>query len=475
MTHLHHLSALDLAAAIARRDVSVPEVVDHFLDRADHDTVGAFTTVAHAHARAAAVAAQRRLDRTGPAALPRLFGVPVGIKDLEATRGIRTTLGSSLFADWVPDHDDEIVGLLREQGLVDIGKTTTPEFGAACYTEPDVAPPSRSPFAPALSAAGSSGGSAAAVGARLVPLAQGSDTAGSLRSPASACGIVGLKPSRGRVTMGPTAGDGIGLTTKGPLARTVRDTAALLDTMAARPGSGTVRPAPGAGFLEACGEGRRGLVVALAHGSVSGAPEAPEVAAALDGAATALTGLGHHVERLDQPLDDELTSAFTTVFSALAGTKPVPGDAEAALRPVVRHLRARAAVTDSGMLAAALNTLQVRARVWAARYAHADLVLSSTITRLPARVGELRNDADPERELRAMTRFTGNTILANATGFPAISLPLGWTGEGVPIGITLTAGWGQEELLLDAAAQLEEALPWSHRLPPADGRARVRS
>ncbi|GAA3154837.1 hypothetical protein GCM10020255_035420 [Rhodococcus baikonurensis] len=150
----------------------------------------------------------------------------------------------------MPDADDEIVEAIREGGLIDIGKTTVPEFGAACYTEPEVAPPARSPFDRTRSAAGSSGGAAAAVGAGLVPFAQGSDTAGSLRSPASTCGVVGLKPSRGLITMGVAGHDNFGFASKGPIARTVRDTAALLDVLATRPGAGTIHPARPKSFEE---------------------------------------------------------------------------------------------------------------------------------------------------------------------------------------------------------------------------------
>lgn len=147
MTDLHQLSAVELAGVIAAKQVSIPEVTRYFVDRATTaDDVGAFTTIAGEHAVALAEQAQRRLDERDAGPLPRLFGVPTAIKDLDATRGIRTTFGSALFRDFVPDADDEIVEAIREGGLIDIGKTTVPEFGAACYTEPEVAPPARSPF-----------------------------------------------------------------------------------------------------------------------------------------------------------------------------------------------------------------------------------------------------------------------------------------------------------------------------------------
>ncbi|GAA0429873.1 amidase [Leifsonia naganoensis] len=459
-------TALELRAAYADRSLGVVEVVAAALDRAAReDVVGAFTTLNPERALAEAAEAQRRID-DGEQDVHPLLGVPTAIKDLEATAGVRTTLGSAAFADWIPDADETIVTVLRDAGLVSIGKTTVPELGAACYTEPDVAPPARSPYDLERSAAGSSGGAAAAVGARLVPVAQGSDTAGSLRSPASACGVIGMKPSRGLLTGGSTATDGIGLTTKGPIARSVRDTAALLDAMAAAAPAGTIHPARRRGFLLACDETVGPLRVVVAEGSVSGGEVAPELAAACADVGVALAAAGHHIETRTQPTDTIFVRDFTTMFSALAGAKPVPVEREHQLRPIVRHLRHRASTTTAGELAAAILGTQSAAGRWAERFADADIVVSPTMTRPPTRVGELRDDTDPAGELEAMTLFTGNTVLANATGFPAISLPLGWSASRLPLGVSLTARWGRDDLLLAVAAQLERLLPWSDHIPP---------
>ncbi|MFE7615053.1 amidase [Streptomyces sp. NPDC057496] len=469
MTELHELTALELAAAYACGDTSPTEVVDHLLARiGGGDRVGAFTTVSADRARAAAVGAERVLRSADRAGLPRLFGVPTAVKDLEATAGVRTTLGSALFRDWVPEHDDEIVDVMADAGLISLGKTTVPEFGAACYTEPEVAAPARSPFDLRRSAAGSSGGAAAAVGARLVPIAQGSDTAGSVRSPASACGVVGLKPSRGLVTAGPAGNDGMGLSVRGPIARTVRDTAAFLDVLADRTGAGTVHPPRADSYERACDAPVPRLRIALAQGSVSGAPVDPEVAGAAELTARTLAGLGHDVFVRDQAPDPELTEGFRAMFTALVGSRVMALDASS-LRPIVRHLRSRAQELTSGELAASIGVVQARARAWALGHADADVVITPTVTGPPTFVGQLRNDADPAAELAAMTAFTGNTVLANATGFPAISLPLGWSSQGLPLGVSLTAGWGREDLLLGVSASLEEALPWSHRYDERTG------
>ncbi|MFJ1891754.1 MULTISPECIES: amidase [unclassified Streptomyces] len=463
MTELHELTALQLAAAYRRGATGPVDVVEHLLARiGDGDRVGAFTTVSADRARAAAAGAERALRSADRAGLPRLFGVPTAVKDLEATAGVRTTLGSALFRDWIPGHDDEIVAVMADAGLISLGKTTVPEFGAACYTEPEVAAPARSPFDLGRSAAGSSGGAAAAVGALLVPIAQGSDTAGSVRSPASACGVVGLKTSRGLITAGPDGNDGMGLSVRGPLARTVRDTAAFLDALTTRTGVGTVHPPRVDGYERACDAPVPRLRIALAQGSVSGAPVDPEVAAASELTARTLAGLGHEVFARDQAPDPEFTESFQTMFTALVGSRTMAFDG-ASMRPIVRHLRARSQELTSGELAAAIGVVQARARAWTLGHADADVVITPTVTTPPTRVGQLRDDADPAAELAAMTAFTGNTILANATGFPAISLPLGWSSQGLPLGVSLTAGWGREDLLLGVSAVLEEALPWAHR------------
>ena len=464
MNPLEDLTGLELAAAFRHRELGVEEIADLAISRAEQlePVVGAFTTLAHSRAHGAARAAQRIVDAGdgGP-----LAGVPTAIKDLEPTAGVLTTLGSASYRDWIPDFDDTVVRAIDDAGLVWIGKTTVPEFGAACYTEPEVAAPSRSPHALERSAAGSSGGAAAAVSARIVPVAQGSDTAGSLRSPASACGVVGLKPSRGLLTGGLAGSDGFGLSTKGPIGLTVRDTAALLDVLASAPPVGTVHPAVRGGFLAACDDQPGGLRIAVATESVSGGDVDPLVAEACEETGRQLASLGHSVSAMTQPTDLEFVDAFTALFSALAGAKSVPAGKETMLRPIVRYLRERAAKTDSATLGAALLRVQAAAGAWAGRFGAADIVVQPTITQLPAVVGSLRNDRDPAAELAAMTAFTGNTVLANATGFPAISLPLGWTEGGVPIGVTLTAKWGMDSLLLAVSAQLEAAVPWRWRRP----------
>ncbi|NUS51435.1 MAG: amidase, partial [Nocardioidaceae bacterium] len=243
MAQLHDLTALEQGAAIRAGEVSSTELLSHYLERVGRlsDPVGAFVTVTgELAAKQAALADAGVGDRTSP-----LYGVPTAIKDLNMTAGVVTEFGSATMRGFVPSVSDEVVLRMEAAGLVSLGKTSTPEFGSPCYTEPDNAPPARTPWDLDRMAGGSSGGAAAAVAAGLVPVAQGSDGGGSIRIPASCCGLVGLKPSRGRVSGAPMYGDPVGLGTAGPIARTVRDAAALLDVLAGHaPGDPTWAPEP---------------------------------------------------------------------------------------------------------------------------------------------------------------------------------------------------------------------------------------
>src|ERR1700712_76422 len=232
MAELHDLNALQAAAATRDRTVSPTELVEHYLDRIARldGEIGAFVTVTADGARAQAAEAEAAV--LSGADLPPLHGVPTAIKDLNLTAGVRTTFGSAVHRDFVAPLDDHVVRLLRQAGTISLGKTATPEFGLPCYTETDIGPPARTPWDPTRLAGGSSGGAAAAVAAGFLPIAQGSDGGGSIRIPASVCGLVGLKPSRGRISRGPMDGDAVGLSVLGPLARTVRDAAAFLDAVA---------------------------------------------------------------------------------------------------------------------------------------------------------------------------------------------------------------------------------------------------
>jgi len=427
---LHDLSALDQGAAVRRGEVSPRELASHYLDRADE--VGAFVTRTPELALARAASLVPVPGGAGP-----LYGVPTAIKDLNLTAGVRTTFGSAAFADFVPEVSDAVTLSLEVAGMVSLGKTNTPEFGSPCYTEPDVAPPAVTPWDRTRMAGGSSGGAAAAVAAGLVPVAQGSDGGGSIRIPAACCGLVGLKPTRGRISGYPMYGEVTGLATAGTLARTVRDAAALLDVLAGRRvGDPAWAPPPAEPFLASCDREPGHLRIArFVEPVITDAAVDPECVAAWETASTLLASLGHEVEDIPVPMPREAVPTFETCWAVLTALSVVPPEKEVLLRP--------------------LTTL-----------APYDAVLTPTLAVPPLPVGAIRDDANPAADFAAQKAFTPWTSAWNVTGMPAVSLPLHWTPEGLPVGVMLAARPAEEGLLLALAAQVEAASPWAGRHPP---------
>ncbi|MCD4524705.1 amidase [Nocardioides sp. cx-173] len=464
MTELHDLTALEQGALVRSGAVTPSELTEHYLERADRlDDVGAFVTLTPDLARERA----RSLPAPGEAAGP-LYGVPTAIKDLNLTAGVRTTFGSAAFSDFVPDISDGVTLGMEAAGLVSLGKTTTPEFGSPCYTEPEGRPPAVTPWDRTRMAGGSSGGAAAAVAAGLVPLAQGSDGGGSLRIPASCCGLVGLKPSRGRISGSPRYGDPTGLTTAGSIARTVRDAAALLDVLAGRrPGDPSWAPAPSTTFLSACDrEPGRLRVARFITPVIADIPVDPECVNAYEDASRLLESLGHDVVDIAVPLPHEAVPVFETCWAVLTALSVVPPEQEPVLRPLTRWLTERGRAVSGpefGLAIGALRRLAADALVALAPY---DAVLTPTLAAPPLPVGALRDDADPAADFEAQKAFTPWTSAWNVTGMPAVSLPLHWTADGLPVGIMLAARPAEEELLLSLSAQVEAAAPWSERRPP---------
>ncbi len=463
MAELHDLTALEQGDLVRRREVSPLELTEHYLERAARlDTVGAFVTLTPERARERAAG----LDRAAPEG--PLFGVPTAIKDLNPTAGVRTTFGSAAFADFVPEVSDGVTLALEAAGLVSLGKTNTPEFGSPCYTEPDVAPPAVTPWDRTRTAGGSSGGAAAAVAAGLVPLAQGSDGGGSIRIPASCCGLVGLKPTRGRISGHPLYGDPVGLATAGPIARTVADAAAMLDVLAGRRvGDPSWAPPPTDAFLAAAGRDPGRLRVArFITPVITDTPVDVECVQAYEDASRLLESLGHEVVDVGVPLPPEAIPVFETCWAVLTALSVVPPEKEHLLRPLTRWLSARGnAVTgpEFGLAIGAMRRFAAGALTALAPY---DAVLTPTLATPPVLVGAMRDDADPQADFDAQKAFTPWTSAWNVTGMPAVSLPLHWTPDGLPVGVMLAARPAEEELLLSLAAQVETAAPWSDRRPP---------
>ncbi|GAA4110825.1 amidase [Nocardioides fonticola] len=394
--------------------------------------------------------------------------MPTAIKDLNPTAGVRTMFGSAAYADFVPEASDHVVTTMEAAGLISLGKTSTPEFGSPCYTEPDGFPPAVTPWDTARMAGGSSGGAGAAVGAGLVPIAQGSDGGGSIRIPASCCGIVGLKPTRGRISAAPMYGDPIGLATPGPLARTVRDAAALLDVLAGRqPGDPSWAPPPSGTFLAACERPPGALRVALlTEPLIAEVDVDPACLRAVADAAALLESLGHTIEPIGRPLAPDAVRDFETCWAVLTALSPAPPGREHLLRPLTRWLSERGRAVSGPEFGLAIGALRRHAAAALLALAPYDVVLTPTLASPPLPVGALRDDADPAADFEAQKRFTPWTSAWNVTGMPAISLPLHLTDDGLPVGVMLAARPAEEELLLALAAQVEAAAPWADRRPP---------
>lgn len=482
---LHDLDALALGAAIRRGECSVADAVADALSRAETlgPALGAFAVLTPERALDRARALDRELARAGP--VGPLVGVPTVIKDLTATAGVVTARGSVVYAGHVPTVDDDVVGLLAAAGTVSVGKSAVPEFGLPCYTEPVGAAPAVTPWDRTRSAGGSSGGAAAAVAARIVPVAHGSDGGGSIRIPASVCGLVGLKTTRGRVPAGPAGGDPAGLSVHGPLARTVADAAAMLDALSGArswPGEPFVPPPPPAGgyltalrATERAGPGRLRIAVTTTPPLPDLGDVDPLCLAAVDETVAVLAELGHHVEPVSGAavaLSDELVDAFLALWGVLALGDPVDPRDEERLQPLTRFLRDRGRAVGGAAAMGALHTVQTAGRTLVTARGAYDAVLTPSVALPPRPVGWFTGTgrgAEPGADLTRQIAFTPWTAIANLTGEPALGLPVSWpevAGTTLPVGVTLRGRRGEEALLLALGAQVEAARPWAGRRPP---------
>lgn len=476
MTQLHDLDAHAQAAALRAGEVSSVELVQHHLDRIDAlgpgldalgPGLGAFVTVTHERALARAEAADARIAAGDPAPF---LGVPTAFKDLTSTAGVTTTMGSALMAEQVPTVDAHVVTLVERAGFVSLGKTNTPEFGLSSYTDNDVIGPARTPWDRSRNAGGSSGGAAAAVSARLLPLAPGSDGGGSIRIPSSACGVFGFKPSRGRVSAGPLGSDWSGLAVDGPIARTVRDAAALLDVLAV-PMPGDIRPlpAPASPFTAAVGRDPGRLRIARWSGThLPGVVPSAEAVQAWEEASELLASLGHEIVELDNPFPRELETQFNIIWSSGIASAPIPAEAEALLRPNTRYWRARGREASAVDLATALSYLERTTRDVIAAQTDVDAFLTPTLGLLAQPVAWFNESGDPVEDHRRELEFTPYTALYNMTGQPAATLPLHWTATEptLPVGVMLATHPGRDDLLFALCGQVEAAAPWIDRIPP---------
>jgi len=476
-TQPHELTALDQADALRRGELGVLELTEHVLTRIEHldARLGAFAMVTAQGARAGAGRAQIRLRAGGR--LPPLLGVPTAIKDLALTAGVPTGFGSRAYAGFVPELDDDAARLLREAGLVSVGKTATPEFGLPPYTEPAGRPPAITPWDPTRLAGGSSGGAAAAVAGGLVAVAHGTDGGGSIRIPAACCGLVGLKTSRGLVSRGPVGGDPLGMSVSGPIARTVTDAAALLDAMAVPvPGEPYAPAARSASYLDAARTEPTPLRVGRYHlPPVPGAEVDPVCLAAYERVSALLADLGHAVVDVGSGIGADLLPVFETLWAVLSHATPVPPGTQDLLQPLTVWMRERgAAVSAVDYLAATQAAITLTRRIVRAHADAVDVVLTPMLAQLPRPVGWFTEGGDPAQDFERQKRFTPFTAAYNLTGQPALSLPVAWGrpvdaphGPQLPVSVQLVGLPGADGLLLCLGAQLHAALDWdAQRRPP---------
>ena len=472
MTELHDLDATTQASLLRDREVSSVELVRHHLDRIDAhaEALGAFITVTAEQALDRAAEADRLLAGDDPAPF---CGVPTAFKDLTSTAGIRTTMGSMVLQDNVPTVDAYVVELVQRAGFISLGKTNTPEFGLSSYTDNDLVGPARTPWDLTRNAGGSSGGASAAVAARLVPLAEGSDGGGSIRIPSSCCGIVGFKPSRGRVSAGPVGSDWTGLAGNGTLARTVRDAAALLDAMA-HPMPGDLRPLPDpdVSFTTwAAREPRRLRIARWSTPYLPGIAASPTSIAAWEEASRLLESLGHDVVDVDNPFPAELEPQFNVVWSSGMAAAPVPAEAIEMLRPTTRYWLARGQEATGVELAHAIQFLEAATRDVLTSMDEFDGWLTPTLALPPQPSEWFTESGDPTEDHRRELLFTPFTAVYNMAGVPAASLPLHWTEAtpdtpSLPVGVMFAGRPGEDGPLFSLLSQVEQAAPWADRRPP---------
>jgi amidase len=451
--------ALDLAARVRDGEVSPRELAEESISRIEATNPELNFLVTDCFEQALETE-----PRDGP-----FSGVPILIKDLNETAGVRTTFSSRAFAEYVPMHDSAVVRRIKDAGFVVLGKSNTPEFGSTAVTESTLNGACRNPWSPEHTPGGSSGGAAAAVAVGAMPLAQGSDGGGSIRIPASCCGLFGIKPSRGRVSPAPYVSGSLELSQNGPLSVTVRDAAAFLDVIAGyEPGDAHWATPPARPFLDEVGADPGRLRIAFTADPPLPHEIDPRVISVARAAADALASLGHEViEAGPQWSDEALLGSFAKIWQV--GPAMFPLSDLSLLEPLNRALAEAAHETSSVVFARAVGALELVARKIVSFWDDIDIVLTPGLGRLPVPVGWIFEPDDPWEQFRRGGEFTPFTPIINVTGQPAAMVPFDVV-EGLPVGVQLIGPPEGEALLFRLAAQLEEAHPWAQRLLSASQR-----
>lgn len=461
MTNNHDLPftpALEQAKLIRSGEISPLELVQLYLERIEtyNPQLNCYYTVATEMALADAKAKTEQLAQTDNLAdLPPFFGVPISIKDLNSVAGLPCSYGSIALKDQIPNYDDGVVTRLKQAGLIILGKTATPEFGTLPYTEPLGFASTRNPWNYDYTPGGSSGGAAASVAAGLTAIAQGSDGGGSIRGPAFCCGLVGIKPSRGRVSWSPVGDYQSGIATNGPIARTVADAAALLDVMSGYTvGDPYWLETPEISFLEATRQVPPSLKIGYAFTVIPDLQPSAICQQQVEETVERLEDLGHILEFTHLDFSS-IIAPFTKVWQAGAASVNLPAEL---LSPFSRWLATEAGT--AGDYLRAVQQLQVIARKIVALFLDFDVLLLPTYLHPPITIGAWA-DLTPWETLERIISWIAPCPLANASGLPAIALPTGFSPEGLPVGIQLVGRPGAEVTLIAIASQLETAKPWS--------------
>lgn len=463
--------AMGLADLVRRKQVSATELLDAAIGRAEALNPR-FNFLAQRHYDYGHAAIAKGLPQ-GP-----FSGVPWLLKDLNTyIAGLATENGSRFFRGYKPDVTSELVRRIEAAGFVIFGKTTVPELGLTGTTENKLTGDTRNPWNPAHITGGSSGGAAAAVAAGVLPAVHATDGGGSIRIPASCCGLFGLKPSRGRVPMGPPRTEGWGgLSVHHAITRSVRDSAAILDaTQGPEPGGRYAAPTPAESFLSQVGKAPGRLRIALMLNAPSGAPVDPDCIEATRRAARLCETLGHHVEEAAPKLDVAAIGAASFVLVGASVAADMLDRAKATgiaigpdvLEPITLGFVGYGQKTTGMDFARANNTLQTAAIIMAQFMARYDVILSPTLAAPPLELGRinLTPDVDFMAWGQRTAAFSPFTQIANMTGQPAMSVPLGMAKNGLPVGVMFMGRYGDEATLFRLAGQLEKAAPWKDRRP----------
>ncbi|GAB4303840.1 MAG: amidase [Oscillatoriaceae cyanobacterium] len=457
-TDIAFTPAIQQAQLIRTREISPLELTQIYLERIEqlNPKLGSFFTVTAELALADAKAKTEQLTATNTDNLPPFFGVPTAVKDLNAVAGVPRCCGVAALRQKVEQYDEGVVVRMKQAGFTILGKTATSQLGSLPYTEPPGLPPARNPWNLDYTAGGSSGGAAAAVAAGLCAVAQGSDGGGSIRIPAACCGVVGIKPSRGRVSYAPLGDCLSGIATNGPLGRTVADTAAFLDVISGYiTGDPYWLPTPKPSFLEVATAAKPGkLRIAFATNIPPFGEAALPCKQAVEKTAALLESLGHSLE-VGCPTVGDLIEPFITVWQT---SIPFSGVPPQLLEPMNQWLLEKANTVSSGKYLEAVAAMQIISRRIVAFFDNFDALLLPVTMQPPIRVGEWA-ELSPEDAFPKIVNWVAPCAPFNASGQPSIAIPAGFNA-GVPVGVQIVGRPGDESTIIALAAQIEAASPW---------------